>query len=85
LLLTRFINRKANHDATLSVDLILYETEPSLSISRIEVRYDPEWLKISIIPILLSKDSGSTFKPYFIFGNKQMDDLVARHPRTKVA
>jgi putative transposase len=50
------INRKVNHDATLSVDSILYETEPSLSNSRLEVRYDPDWLKTSTIPLLLYKD-----------------------------
>lgn len=38
------ITRKVNHDATLSVDTILYETDQSLANCRLEVRYDPEWL-----------------------------------------
>ena len=50
------INRKVSHDATLSVDSILYETDPSLASSRLEVRYDPEWLKTPAIPLLLYKD-----------------------------
>nr|WP_238457800.1 DDE-type integrase/transposase/recombinase [Desulforamulus ferrireducens] len=40
------INRKVNHDATLSVDSILYETDQGLANSRVEVRYEPEWLTI---------------------------------------
>ena len=38
------VNRKVNHDATLSLNNILYETNLSLANSRLEVRYDPEWL-----------------------------------------
>lgn len=40
------INRKVNHDATLSVNTVLYETDQGLANSRVEVRYEPEWLSI---------------------------------------
>lgn len=50
------VNRKVNHDATLSVDTILYETEQGLANSRVEVRYDPEWLSNPSRPLLLFKD-----------------------------
>lgn len=40
------ITRKVNHDATLSIDTVLYETDQCLANSRIEVRYEPEWLTI---------------------------------------
>lgn len=40
------ITRKVNHDATLSVDKVLYETDQNLANSRVEVRYEPEWLSI---------------------------------------
>lgn len=50
------ITRKVNHDATLSLDSILYETDQSLANSRLEVRYDPEWLSNPAKPLLLYKD-----------------------------
>ena len=50
------VTRKVNHDATLSVDTILYETEQSLANSRIEVRYEPEWLSNPARPLLLYRD-----------------------------
>ena len=50
------IKRKVNHDATLSVDSILFETDQSLAGLRLEVRYDPEWLKTPTISLLLYKD-----------------------------
>ncbi|ABO51739.1 hypothetical protein Dred_3237 [Desulforamulus reducens MI-1] len=50
------VTRKVNHDATLSVESILYETEQSLANSRLEVRYDPDWLANSNQPILLYRD-----------------------------
>lgn len=49
-------NRKVNHDATLSVETILYETDPTLANSRVEVRYDPEWLSNPMRSILLYRD-----------------------------
>ncbi len=47
------VNRKVNHDATLSLDTILYETGLHLANSRVEVRYDPEWLSNPNTPIFL--------------------------------
>lgn len=49
-------NRKVNHDATLSVETILYETDQTLSNSRVEVRYDPEWLSNPMRTIFLYRD-----------------------------
>ncbi|MDA8211655.1 MAG: DDE-type integrase/transposase/recombinase [Clostridia bacterium] len=50
------VTRKINHDGTLSVNTILYETEQRLANSRVEVRYDPEWLANPSRPLLLYKD-----------------------------
>lgn len=47
------VTRKVNHDATLSLDTILYETDLRFANSRMEVRYDPEWLLNPNTPILL--------------------------------
>jgi len=50
------VTRKVNHDATLSVDTILFETDQSLANSRVEVRYDPEWLSNPARTLLLYRD-----------------------------
>lgn len=50
------VNRKVHHDATLSVETILYETDLSLANTRVEVRYDPEWLLSPSKPLLLYKE-----------------------------
>lgn len=50
------VNRKVNHDATLSVDTVLYETDQSLACSRVEVRYEPQWLSVPSRPLLLYRD-----------------------------
>jgi len=50
------VNRKIHHDATLSVETILYETDPTLANTRVEVRYDPEWLLSPSQPLLLYKE-----------------------------
>lgn len=47
------VTRKVNHDATLSLDTILYETDLRFANSRMEVRYDPEWLLNPNTPIFL--------------------------------
>lgn len=47
------VNRKVNHDGTLSLNTILYETDLKFANSRVEVRYDPEWLLNPNTPILL--------------------------------
>ncbi|GAB6179232.1 hypothetical protein JCM14036_25730 [Desulfotomaculum defluvii] len=40
------IGRKVNHDATLSVNRVLYETDQGLANSKVEVRFEPEWLSV---------------------------------------
>ena len=45
--------RKVKHDATLSLESILYETDGGLANSKVEVRYDPEWLSNPNKSILL--------------------------------
>lgn len=48
--------RKVKHDATFSINKILYEAPQSLASTEIQVRYEPEWLDSTNIPILLYKD-----------------------------
>jgi len=50
------VMRKVNHDATLSIDTILYETDQTLANSRVEVRYEPEWLTNPAQPLFLFRD-----------------------------
>lgn len=50
------VTRKVKHDATLSVENILYETDQSLANSQIEVRYEPDWLSNPSYPLLLYRD-----------------------------
>ncbi|MDD3653770.1 MAG: DDE-type integrase/transposase/recombinase [Desulfotomaculaceae bacterium] len=50
------VTRKVNHDATLSVETILYETDQGLANSRVEVRYEPEWLSNPARVLLLYRD-----------------------------
>lgn len=38
------VTRKVNHDATLSLESLLFETNQALAGKRVEVRYDPDWL-----------------------------------------
>lgn len=38
------VSRKVQHDATIQIDNVLYETEPHFAGKRVEVRYDPEWI-----------------------------------------
>jgi hypothetical protein len=38
------VSRKVQHDATIQIANILYETEPCFAGKRMDVRYDPEWL-----------------------------------------
>jgi putative transposase len=48
--------RKVNHDATLSINKVLYEVDSIFSKSKIELRYEPEWIGNPLIPILIYKD-----------------------------
>ena len=38
------VSRKVQHDATIQIANILYETEPCFAGKRMDVRFDPEWL-----------------------------------------
>ena len=38
------VSRKVQHDATIQIDNILYETDPCFAGKRMDVRYDPEWI-----------------------------------------
>ncbi|CAM0497275.1 DDE-type integrase/transposase/recombinase [Thermoanaerobacter kivui] len=61
------VNRKVNKDATLKVENILYETEEKFKNIRLEVRYDPQWLKDNT-PLLLyyeGKKVGEAYKVNF--------------------
>lgn len=39
------ISRKIQHDATTQIDNVLYETDSKFIGKRVEIRYEPEWLK----------------------------------------
>lgn len=62
------ISRKVQHDATIQIDNILYETEPHLSGKRVEVRYDPEWI-----------GNASQRLPIFTDGKKIGDTWMVRY------
>lgn len=47
------LSRKIGKDATLQIDNILYETEQKFANMRLEVRYDPEWIKGYTNPVFL--------------------------------
>lgn len=47
------VSRRINKDATFPLEKILYEAEQIYAGKRLEVRYDPEWLNSSTIPVLL--------------------------------
>jgi hypothetical protein len=38
------VSRKVQHDATIQIDNILYETEPCFAKKRMDIRFDPEWI-----------------------------------------
>lgn len=47
------INRKIIHDATFTINNILFETNSKFVGMKIEIRYDPEWLKDSSKPVFI--------------------------------
>jgi superfamily II DNA helicase RecQ len=55
----------------------------NLSVSSPDKRKDSETLVKELKEFRLATSRTENVKPYFIFDNKQMDDLVARHPQTK--
>lgn len=48
--------RKVNHDATFSLENILYEADQKFANTRLEVRYEPEWLSNPARPVLLYRE-----------------------------
>jgi len=38
------VSRKVQHDATIQIDNILYETEPCFAGKRMDIRFDPDWV-----------------------------------------
>jgi hypothetical protein len=38
------VSRKVQHDATIQIDNVLYETEPCFAGKRMDIRFDPEWI-----------------------------------------
>ena len=47
------ISRKVCHDATIQVDNTLFEVDSCLAGKRLEIRYEPEWLKEYTKPLKL--------------------------------
>jgi hypothetical protein len=47
------VMRKINHDATFSLENVLYETDQKLANTRLEVRYEPQWLDNPARPVFL--------------------------------
>jgi len=47
------IKRKVTHDGTFPINKILYETDIKFAGSRVEIRYDPQWLDIPFMPVLI--------------------------------
>lgn len=38
------VTRKVQHDATIQIDNVLYETDSIFAGKRVEIRYEPEWI-----------------------------------------
>lgn len=58
------VNRKIKHDATLSLENILFEAPHHLANLRLQVRYDPEWLSDARHPVLLYQDDKKLGEAY---------------------
>lgn len=50
------VTRKINHDATFPLEKTLYEVDQQFAGTRLEVRYEPQWLTNPARPLLLYKD-----------------------------
>lgn len=50
------VSRKVNHDATIQIDNLLFETDPAFSRKRLEVRYEPGWLEDATKALMLYED-----------------------------
>jgi hypothetical protein len=49
------VSRKIQHDATVQIQNVIYETDPALAGKRLEIRYEPEWIGNALkeLPIYL--------------------------------
>jgi len=49
------VSRKIQHDATIQINNILYETDPAYAGQRMELRYEPDWVgdETKSLPIFL--------------------------------
>jgi len=47
------IKRTVTHDATFTINNILFETNQRFASSRVEIRYDPEWLENTNTAVLI--------------------------------
>ncbi len=45
--------RKVNHDATFTIDKALYEVDGKFAKTKIEIRYEPEWIGNTLLPLLI--------------------------------
>lgn len=50
------VKRTVNHDGTLSIKKVLFETERKFAGMSVEVRYDPQWLMIPFMPVFIYVD-----------------------------
>jgi len=48
--------RKVNHDSTIQIDKVLYETQSHLKGMNVEIRYEPAWLLAGDKPVLVYID-----------------------------
>ncbi len=48
--------RKVNHDGTFSINKILYETKIEFANLKVEIRYEPSWLKAAFKPVFIYID-----------------------------
>lgn len=56
--------RKIKHDATFTINKVLFEAPQFLANTRVEVRYEPEWLDTVNFPVLIYEDDKSIAKAF---------------------
>jgi hypothetical protein len=66
------ISRKIQHDATVQIDNILYETDARFAGKRMEIRYAPEWLNDEAKQLHLYQDSKKVGDVYIWSGSMTM-------------
>jgi hypothetical protein len=68
------LSRKVQHDATVQIDNVLYETDPVFSGKRIDLRYEPEWIgdETKTLPIYMDGKNVSEAKMVRFYDNAHM-------------